>query len=415
MLRAAGVTARRALCGAVGLLVAAAWVVALTRLWPSTVPSGLDLPEVDVDRLFSPAQLDRARDFSRVEQLLALAGQLVVLGALAVYARRGAVFARESAAGPIGTGLLLGMLGLALVWLASLPIRLVEFWWTKHHGIVRTDWVSFVVGDYWALGGQFVAASLQLAVIMGLARLVGRGWPWLAVPLVAAIQLGLVLLSTVLLAGLDPVQDPALRADAARLARIEGVRDVEVRVQSVHEETSAPNAEAIGLGRDGGHVILWDTVFRNAFQRREVDVILAHEIGHLRHRDTLRSIGFATLLLLPLALLVELLTRRWGGMTRPEAIPVALLVVVAFTFLTSPLKTAFSRDVEAAADWAALDATRDPRAASTMIQRFVPTALADPTPPGWAHLLYDDHPTLQQRIAMARAWRARHVPRPPDG
>ncbi|MGI9111807.1 MAG: hypothetical protein ACR2GT_06390 [Gaiellaceae bacterium] len=43
---------------------------------------------------------------------------------LALYAWRGAGFARESAAGRIGTGMLLGMIGLALVWLSQVPFRL---------------------------------------------------------------------------------------------------------------------------------------------------------------------------------------------------------------------------------------------------------------------------------------------------
>ena len=41
-----------------------------------------------------------------------------------LYARRGAGLARESSAGPIGTGMLLGMLGLGIVWLVHLPFGL---------------------------------------------------------------------------------------------------------------------------------------------------------------------------------------------------------------------------------------------------------------------------------------------------
>ena len=53
--------------------------------------------------------------------------QLVVLG---LFTRYGVRWTRESAAGPIGTGMLLGMIGFALVWAAELPFavlgRLVE-------------------------------------------------------------------------------------------------------------------------------------------------------------------------------------------------------------------------------------------------------------------------------------------------
>jgi hypothetical protein len=34
--------------------------------------------------------------------------------------------------------------------------------------------------------------------------------------------------------------------------------------------------------------------------------------------------------------------------------------------------------------------------------------LSDPSPPTWAYVLFTDHPTLMQRIAMAKAWQARN-------
>ena len=45
----------------------------------------------------------------------------------------GARFARESAAGRIGTGMLLGMIGLALVWLSQVPFGLAELWWDRRY------------------------------------------------------------------------------------------------------------------------------------------------------------------------------------------------------------------------------------------------------------------------------------------
>jgi STE24 endopeptidase len=400
-------SARRALGLAAGLLLAAAWVYALTRLWRTVVPGDLHAPHLDAGMLWSAAFLRRARNFTRFEEVEGVLASLAVLVVLAVYAARGARLARESAAGPIGTGMLLGMLGLALVWLAGMPFRLVEFWWVKAHGIVHTGWLPFVVGDYAGLGARFLAACLALVVVMGCARRLRRWWPVAAVPVLAAIQLGLALAQPVLLSGLHRPRDPRLVADAARLARAERVRDVKVRVLSVHRDTTAPNAEAVGTG-DGGHVILWDTLLRGGFTRRQLDVVIAHEIGHLRHRDTLKAVGFAALLLIPLALLVAALTRGRGGMGEPRAVPVALLVVALFSFLTLPLANAYSRRVEAAADWAALNATRDPAAARGLFHRFVPAALSEPTSPLWAHALFDNHPTELDRIAMADAWARRH-------
>jgi STE24 endopeptidase len=63
--------------------------------------------------------------------------------------------------------------------------------------------------------------------------------------------------------------------------------------------------------------------------------------------------------------------------------------------------------MEAEADWAALQTARDPDAAVRLFQGLSRTALEQPDPPSWAYVAFANHPTIMQRIAMARAWQAR--------
>jgi len=65
----------------------------------------------------------------RVFYVLWLLAQVALVVTLWLYARRGAVLVRESSAGPIGTGMLLGMRGLALRRLVPPPFRLLAHWW----------------------------------------------------------------------------------------------------------------------------------------------------------------------------------------------------------------------------------------------------------------------------------------------
>ena len=92
----------------------------------------------------------------------------------------------------------------------------------------------------------------------------------------------------------------------------------------------------------------------------------------------------------------------------PEAVPLALLVFTLLTIAVTPLQSAASRRYEAEADWAALEATRDPRGMEELFKDFTTEALADPNPPGWWHTWFDGHPSGAERVAMARAWRARN-------
>jgi Zn-dependent protease with chaperone function len=154
-------------------------------------------------------------------------------------------------------------------------------------------------------------------------------------------------------------------------------------------------------------VILWDTLLDGRFDRDEVRTVLAHELGHLAHRHTLKAVGWLALFLLPVTGLIAVATRRRGGLARPEAVPLALLVLVGMSVLAQPLQNVVSRRLEAEADWAALQATRDPVAARSLFRDLATTSLSDPDPPAWLYVLDESHPTLMQRIAMAEAWQAR--------
>ncbi|MBA3434799.1 MAG: hypothetical protein H0U08_11990, partial [Actinobacteria bacterium] len=73
--------------------------------------------------MFGAASVEKAERYERALYVLWVLSQGALFVTLWLYARRGAAFARESAAGPIGTGMLLGMLGLAIAWLVDLPFR----------------------------------------------------------------------------------------------------------------------------------------------------------------------------------------------------------------------------------------------------------------------------------------------------
>jgi STE24 endopeptidase len=94
-------------------------------------------------------------------------------------------------------------------------------------------------------------------------------------------------------------------------------------------------------------------------------------------------------------------------MGEPGAVPLALLVAAVFQLAASPAQNLISRHAEAEADWKALQTTRDPAAATGLFREFAETALGDPSPPTWAYVLLQTHPTLAQRVAMAEAWAAR--------
>jgi STE24 endopeptidase len=397
---------RRAPLVAVALLGGILWWAAARRLLPTTVPSGLSLSHLDPTRYFSPAFLRRSASYERFLDIDALLAEVTLVGVLCVYAVRGHRLMRESAAGPIGTGMLLGMLAFAIVWIAELPFGLAAVWWERRHGVSHQGYVTWAIESFTGLGGRFVFVSFALLVAMSLARVLGRWWWAAAVPAFAAIALLFAFVTPFLIPAVHPLRDPKLLAEATTLAHREGVVGTKVEVQDVHRFTTAPNAESVGFGSTS-RLILWDTLLYGGFKPQEVRFVVAHELGHISRKHILKGIGWVALFLIPTTLLIVWATAKRGGMGRPEAVPIALLVLTLFTLATTPVRNAITRRMEAEADWRALAATHDPSAARAAFRRLAVTSLADPDPPWWSYALAATHPSITQRIAMANAWESR--------
>jgi STE24 endopeptidase len=398
----------RPAAAAVALAVAAfaaVWAAAAWWLWQTSVPDGLRLPEVAAADVLPEPALDEARDFERFLRWSYVASAVVLLGAFAVYARYGVRFARESAAGRIGTGMLLGMLGFAVVWLVQVPFGILDLWWQRRHDVSELGYLDWLVLNWFALGGEFLFVCLALLIVMGLAGPLGDWW-WIPG---AGVFVGLVALFTFSSPYLIPAQKQPPRAlvkESDRLAEEQGLPPIRVRIQEV-DAWESPNAAATGLG-PSRRVILWNTLVDN-FDDDEVQVVLAHELGHHSRNHLPKNIAWYALFALPGAFVIAWVTKRRGGMREPAAVPLALLVLVVLQLLALPVQNAITRNMEAEADWVALETTEDPEATSRLWRGFAEEAKADPSPPTWSYLLLDTHPSMAKRVAMAEAWRDRRA------
>ncbi len=389
------------------MLALAGLAVGVVLLWPTAVPNDLVLADVDESAVFGAELVARAERFERFLYVLWICSQIALLATLWVYARKGAWFTRESAAGPIGTGMLLGMLGLAIVWLVNLPFRLVGHWWAVRYDVSDAGYVTWLLEDWTLLGAQFLSLSLALLIVMGLARRLGDNW-WLPG---AAAFVGIAALFTFVSPYIDyttePLRDETLLEAADRFESKLGLPDVPARVQEVSEDTEQANAYAYGFGPTR-RIVFWDTLLDEPFDPEEQQVVLAHELAHHSQRHLTEGIGWFAVFALPGAFVLMLATKGRGGMGAPEAIPLALIVAAVFQLATAPAANWVTRRMEAEADWKALEVTRDPGSVEGAMVGLSETSLGDPDPPAWTQLVLGTHPTLVDRVAMARAWAARN-------
>jgi STE24 endopeptidase len=398
-------TATRIARGGTVAVAAIAWCAGAWLLARTSVPS-LDLAGLDPQQYFSAHTLARARSYSRGEDVLWIAGTLATRVAVRALTWRLPPAVRAMGLGRIGSAIVAGMVLLVTVWFVSLPFSFADLWWQHHWGLGPFDVLAWLGSQWSTLAPEVVSVMAGIALLVGLAGRFRRWW-LIAAPVIVVIAAFFAFVSGWLAAASShPLHDPRLASDAARLARVEHVAGTPVRVQDVSSWTKQANAFTVGFG-PSTHVVLWNTLLDERFSRGEQDVVVAHELGHVRSLHIVKAIGWTALIVVPTLWLLALLTRRRGGVGDPANLPYAVHVLTVLGLLTLPVQNAVSRRYEAEADWRALNATRDPASARKLFQSFERTSLEQPSPPLWDYVLVENHPTLMQRIAMANAWRRR--------
>lgn len=386
-------------------VLAIPWLAAAWYLWRTTVPDDLSLPHLSPRDYFSAGQLDETADYERLVRILVVGSLLAAIVALVLLVRRMPRLARSTGLGPIGSGMIVGMVMLVVLWAVNLPFAVALRWWDLRHDLAEGSWLEWLIEPWAELGGAVAYVMLVISIVMGFARRFHRFW-WIPVtPVFLALSAFFLFVAPWLLAyGVDRPKDPQLRQDVRVLAQRVGAEGTPVDVEEVSDITSQANAFAVGLG-PSERVVLWDTLLDGRFQRGEVRVVVAHEFTHIARKHLWKGLGWFALFTIPVAFVVAEATRRRGGLGDPGVLPYGMLVLLVVNVALAPVTNVTYRRYEAEADWGALNATRDPASMEELMEQFADTSLAQPDPPEWAQVFLGTHPTLMERIEMAEAWK----------
>lgn len=177
-------------------------------------------------------------------------------------------------------------------------------------------------------------------------------------------------------------------------------------VEDMSRRTKKENAFLAGLGKTR-RVVLGDTLLEN-MTIPEIESVIAHEVGHYRHRHIWKNIALGTVVqiglfyLLDLALTAmfpEFLTGlRWNLTLLPVfLILFSLISGIGFT----PGLLALSRYFERQADRTALELTENRLAFQTAMAGLANRNLSNAYPARWVKLLYYSHPPIGERLEFA--------------
>ena len=265
------------------------------------------------------------------------------------------------------------------------------------------------------LKGLLVGAILGLPLLFGVLWLMermGEYW-WLYAWLVWVVfNLMILFIYPSFIAPLfnkfSPLQDDAMKLRIAALLNKCGFTAQGLFVMDGSRRSAHGNAYFTGFGKTK-RIVFFDTLLER-LSGNEINAVLAHELGHFKHRHVVKRIAasFAASLGF-LWLLSQLMQTTWffhglGVRTPSTALALLLffLVLPVFSFFLKPVLSAYSRKHEFEADAYAARQTDPADLVNALVKLYQDNA-ATLTPDPWYSRFYDSHPPAAVRIAHLQA------------
>ena len=209
-----------------------------------------------------------------------------------------------------------------------------------------------------------------------------------------------------------PLEDEAIRARVTRLMERCGFAAKGLFVMDGSKRSAHANAYFTGFGA-AKRVVFYDTMLSRQ-SAPEVDAVLAHELGHFKHRHVIkRIVSMFALSLVAFALLGWLSGQVWfftalgvrpnlltGAPNDALALLLFMLVVPIFSFFISPLFTQLSRKHEFEADAFAVAQTSGRDLSAALLKLYEDNASTLTPDPVYVKFYYSHPPAIERLTRM---------------
>ncbi len=356
----------------------------------------------------------KAADYTCVKTRFGAFATVIDVLVLLLFTLGGGLSAAEQAvASLLGPGIARGVALVALIAIVAalieLPLSLYRTFRIEAHFGFNTMTLKLFVID--VLKSALVSMLLGLpllALILWLMEQAGSRWWLWAWAVWVIFNLAIFAIYPSVIAPLFnrflPLQDDALKARIEALAERCGFRVQGLFVMDGSRRSTHGNAYFTGFGRTK-RIVFFDTLLER-LNPAEIEAVLAHELGHFKHKHVLKrmlwlfglSLGFFWLL-------GELMLTDWFyhalGVPTPStamALLLFFLAVPVFTFFLQPLAGLYSRRHEFEADRYAVRNASGRDLQRALIKLYKDNA-ATLTPDPWYSTFYDSHPPAMERVA----------------
>ena len=323
--------------------------------------------------------------------------------------------ANHLTASPLNQGVLLVVLFSLASSLLSLPFALYRSFRLE----AAFGFNNMTLGTFFAdqIKGLLLGAAIGIPLLYAVIYLMGAAgnawwlWVWL-------LWLGFSLLMlwafpkwiAPLFNRFEPLADEDLQQRITNLLTRTGFASNGIFVMDGSKRSGHANAYFTGLGQNK-RIVFFDTLLKG-MQPQEVEAVLAHELGHFKHRHIVKQIAvrflLALLVLFALGQIIHFAAVYHGlGVAYPShamALLLMMLVLPVLSFPFAPLGRFSSRRNEFEADRFAASHTHAEDLISALIKLYRSNA-ASLVNDRWYARWYDSHPNARERIAALRQGR----------
>lgn len=208
------------------------------------------------------------------------------------------------------------------------------------------------------------------------------------------------------------MKNKELEAEILSLAKRAGISDGRVFEVDKSKDTKMINAYVTGFGSTN-RIVLWDTAVKG-LSKEQLLFVMGHEMGHY----VLHHVWWQFIYLTILSFLIFYLTyktahyllrryhHRFGfiHLDSIASLPLLMLLIGFFSFLSMPLSNCISRYMEHEADRFGLEITQNNRAAGEAFVILQQENLGNPTPGNLYVIWRSSHPPLKQRVDFCNSY-----------
>jgi len=283
------------------------------------------------------------------------------------------------------------------------------------YGLSKQDLASWLWDRVKASGLQlFLGLCLVIVVYWLMGNMPGLWWLAVAV-IISLVSLILTWLTPTFLIPLffklKPLEEGGLKKKLVDLAKRAGFDINECLTMDLSRKATTANAMLSGWGRSR-RIIFSDTLLEG-YSWDEIEVTLAHELGHRLHHDIPKLVGIQAAAFL-LSFYLANLALRGGvaifslqGISDIAGLPWLILVLAILILVLQPVFNWYNRRIEIVADKTALALSDNPQAFISLMTKLTDQNLNEAEPSQWAKLLFYDHPTYNERIKLAHNYISR--------